>query len=771
MDTYEDYSEQEFSGAGDTDAVAGSRVYGSVGPEVAAAAAAAKVTAVAAAASGSYVSIADLGRSVVHSMNPFDPDVAPFAPGEGPTMQRTRSHDTTGSGEFANGNTDSPARDMRDRAHTFVGSDDTSHEDANGEEDAPLVDKFATLIGTNIDIPIDLSGQGLRLIRDYANQRTSTFGYLAQATQGNKLVMCFRGTAGASDVSKNLNVPLINMPRMRFNKRFLQRSLRREVSASLSSALGRSMEGTLPTPNRAEGRTDDFDKPATVDDASLPTILTESPGESESSIEHDTISPLRGLGLLGPSPSPTASRSRLDSELSLLEEMHGGDTDESDVDVDHDSLDERVGRKGGTVGAAAAAANTAPTTGAVDLGMDASAFEGVSSIPTRVHTACRPIDGRNHIAGELSAGSPEENQGMSLFGLVKGCVKGLVSVLPIAQEALPRVHSGFWWSYESVREEVIVSVAAAIFEDALRRELEESTKGGTNGTEAVGAGASHPSTPPRCAMGNSPRLGPGNMERRGRQGSSGGLDLFITGHSLGGALAVIAAVDISVNMSGILRAVESLLAEVRFARELRGMGNAAAVGREGGLHLRDRVRLHRPLSVPGLTCYTYGSPPIGNFAFAARVRRRVPSCYRVEVDGDFIVQNAMAWACSWLYWHCGYQVTIDSEGAGNLLVDPTYVERALLRSSPFQSSMAHHSLTKYRECLEACFLPAEQREYYRTQERSRLCAREQHLVEAMALGGGSGDNITSFSPSPIRPRGANPFMQTRHVDPPEWVFH
>ena len=50
----------------------------------------------------------------------------------------------------------------------------------------------------------------------------------------------------------------------------------------------------------------------------------------------------------------------------------------------------------------------------------------------------------------LSAGSPDER--MSLFGLVKGCVKGLVSVLPIAQQALPRVHSGFWWSWSSVRE-------------------------------------------------------------------------------------------------------------------------------------------------------------------------------------------------------------------------------------------------------------------------------------------------------------------------------
>jgi predicted lipase len=64
----------------------------------------------------------------------------------------------------------------------------------------------------------------------------------------------------------------------------------------------------------------------------------------------------------------------------------------------------------------------------------------------------------------------------------------------------------------------------------------------------------------------------------------------MTGHSLGGALAMLAALDINTNFK-----------------------------------LPQRVRV-----------YTFGTPRLGNVAFSTAYDARVPATFRVVVDGDFV---------------------------------------------------------------------------------------------------------------------------------------
>ena len=345
---------------------------------------------------------------------------------------------------------------------------------------------------------------------------------------------------------------------------------------------------------------------------------------------------------------------------------------------------------------------------------------------------------------ELSALLPTpgaHERSTTLLGMVKGCMRSVLSGLPLAQEALPRVHAGFWWAYESVREDVIVSVAAAIFEDTMARELNRQTK------RSLGDAVYDQDEPSSDGLSDIDISLHGCSDYSSTNGLSQ-LEICISGHSLGGALAVLAATDISVNLSGILRAVGALVADVCQGQRFAHSG----------------LRPVYPVNWPSLTCYTFGAPPIGNHAFAARVSRRVPTCYRVEVDGDIISQNFFSWMLSAFYAHCGYQVIVDREAVGNLLVDPTFVETVLLQSMR-DKKMSYHTLDKYRACMEACLHPDEHREYLQTQESLREKVKAVELAERLGVGSNS-------SPFNFQQhfQGLSGFTSYYRREMPAWAF-
>lgn len=95
----------------------------------------------------------------------------------------------------------------------------------------------------------------------------------------------------------------------------------------------------------------------------------------------------------------------------------------------------------------------------------------------------------------------------------------------------------------------------------------------------------------------------------------------------GGALATLAALDLSINLQYVLRTVHKKIAS------------------QNGPHpVDDRVSKCEPVSLPVSTAllsprllvYTYGAPRVGNRAFTRWVGRQVPSMFRVEVDGDLV---------------------------------------------------------------------------------------------------------------------------------------
>lgn len=164
--------------------------------------------------------------------------------------------------------------------------------------------------------------------------------------------------------------------------------------------------------------------------------------------------------------------------------------------------------------------------------------------------------------------------------------------IPLLNMALPRVHRGFWIAYESIRDEL---------KDVTRLILDENP----------------------------------------------GISVYITGHSMGGALAVIAAYDFAVNFS------------IQVAM------------------------------------YNFGGPRVGNPSFRQPYDRCVPTSYRVVMDGDIVPGWPKFWG---LYQHVGTEISLDL--AGNLIVDPSFIERHLHISSRRKTTM--HGTNIYRMALAKC---------------------------------------------------------------------
>ena len=166
--------------------------------------------------------------------------------------------------------------------------------------------------------------------------------------------------------------------------------------------------------------------------------------------------------------------------------------------------------------------------------------------------------------------------------------------------------------------------------------------------------------------------------------------------SIGGALAVLAALDVSTNLLAMTRAAIIL-----------NMPSASIISKRSKVADFYDVRALQASMLPRISIYTYGTPRIGNSVFASKVEEAVSleEYYRVEVDGDFIVNTPPAG----YYYHGGTQVLVDAEGAGSIVVKPTIVESHLLGTSG--STLVNHGMTVYRKSLEACFEDSELREY------------------------------------------------------------
>lgn len=159
-------------------------------------------------------------------------------------------------------------------------------------------------------------------------------------------------------------------------------------------------------------------------------------------------------------------------------------------------------------------------------------------------------------------------------------------------------------------------------------------------------------------------------------------DILVTGHSLGGALATLCALDLSIHtvqtMNQHLSAIDAKSHRRRF----------------GHKHLQF-ILSHKVLNV---TMYNYGSPRVGNRTFQKHYDEWVPDSFRVVVDGDIVPGIPPTKICNKTYKHIGTEILVDGlNKSGLVIIDPSFVELSLRARS--KTSVQGHSLITYRDGL------------------------------------------------------------------------
>lgn len=284
-----------------------------------------------------------------------------------------------------------------------------------------------------------------------------------------------------------------------------------------------------------------------------------------------------------------------------------------------------------------------------------------------------------------------QHEKLSMMGGVSRGAKAALRATPVTQQALPCVHLGFLRAYLHLRQKLIEGVL-----EVLQRQL-------NNAVTRV-------------------RLSEATAENVSLVLPK----IYITGHSLGGSLAQFLALDLASNCEIVVEvepAPEAIRADEVFHLPSTPTGGSSTPAAEpSGRRARffsfddsegEALPQRRTLKLqPPIAVYTYGQPRVGNHAFARLYKQRVPHTFRVSNEGDAFTTLPSPVLCGGTYKHAGLEVMLDEGCTGNTLVGPTVVE-TLFRFGKMRTSVAAHSMERYRDCLESGLKTDELEEYYR----------------------------------------------------------
>ena len=256
------------------------------------------------------------------------------------------------------------------------------------------------------------------------------------------------------------------------------------------------------------------------------------------------------------------------------------------------------------------------------------------------------------------------DQEHSKLAVVSEGARKILQATPVARSSFPLVHEGFQEVYTQIRKELL-----EILFPVLQRQFESALERGRSST---------------CKR--EPLALP---------------KVYCTGHSLGGSLAQLLALDLANNCE--------LVVPTRLNPSLEYFYDAETGGRPTGTSddMGDSLRLQPPVAV-----YTFGQPRVGNHTFSRLYKQRVPHSFRVVNEGDAITSMPNYLCCGGIYKHSGLEVILDEGTTGNILVGPNVVE-TLFRFGKVRTSVMAHTMERYRDCLECAFAQDELLEYYR----------------------------------------------------------
>jgi Lipase (class 3) len=245
--------------------------------------------------------------------------------------------------------------------------------------------------------------------------------------------------------------------------------------------------------------------------------------------------------------------------------------------------------------------------------------------------------------------------------------KDLLKITPVARNTFPMIHEGFQDAYIQIRKQIF-----DLLVPVLHRQLAKAFIPSENS-----AASTEPLALPK---------------------------IYCTGHSLGGSLAQIFALDLASNCEFGLEASTNSDLSMHQKTE------------PDGIFLASSITEAKPATVrylqPPIAVYTFGQPRVGNRPFSRLYKQRVPHTFRVVNEGDAISAIPNYLCCGGVYKHAGLEVILDQGMTGNILVGPTVVE-TLFRFHKVRTNIAAHQMAKYRDCLECAFDSSQLLDYYK----------------------------------------------------------
>eukprot|EP00898_Chlorokybus_atmophyticus_P002450 jgi/Chlat1/3205/Chrsp22S03485 len=143
-----------------------------------------------------------------------------------------------------------------------------------------------------------------------------------------------------------------------------------------------------------------------------------------------------------------------------------------------------------------------------------------------------------------------------------------------------------------------------------------------------------------------------SLVEKARSGGSAGKRLLICGHSLGGALAMLCAYDMTTVLG---------------------------------------------LAPADVTVYTFGSPRLGNHAFAVNYESKVPRTFRVVLVRDMVAKLPPPWRSLFGFKHAGQLVLLDRHAG--MLLNPSFADRIMLHGLQV-GSLQRHLASSYVKALD-----------------------------------------------------------------------
>jgi hypothetical protein len=295
------------------------------------------------------------------------------------------------------------------------------------------------------------------------------------------------------------------------------------------------------------------------------------------------------------------------------------------------------------------------------------------------------------------------------FAAVSKGARAILQATPVTRSSFPRVHQGFQEVYTQIRRKLL-DILFPVLQRQLAKSLQKEDGTSTKQQEPLAL----------------PKI-------------------YCTGHSLGGALAQLLALDLASNCEIVLPVASdssnaadmstfpvaatmntaegelfNLPSPTSYQKSEHGTAFPLSNTNNSGTHHHHHplpqpptkttttreIRLRPPIAV-----YTFGQPRVGNKAFSRLYKQKVPHTFRVVNEGDVITTMPNLVFCGGMYKHSGLAVLLDEGMTGNILVGPTVVE-TVFRFHQVTANMVAHTMDRYRDCLECALDPGELVEYY-----------------------------------------------------------